>query len=665
MKLKNIRTRQMLFFIMLLFFTGVKAANTSPWYWEIDSLERVLKNHPTEDTNRVKILHKIALRASAQDVEKSRYYAEQARLLSERINFTKGKAISLNLYALTHFSSNKKLALSYLEQALFFAEKAGFKKGVDNYLINIGKLKVAMGDVEEGEEYMKKGYKIALEINDEKMIISYLLQSSRLQDRKGNYKKAIEQLQEVVRLANKLGLIEVPAGAYSEMAGIYYRQGNYPISLEYHLYALKVYEEIKNRSNQLDALGSIAVIQSIQNDYKAAFKTLHKAFKIAQDVGDSLQTAKCLRQIGELHAKMKNPVAMKYLKKALSMMKDNNALESVATLTSIGSLYSEQGDYGKALNSLEEALALAQKMKYKRGCCNAWINIGTIYLKQKQYQRAMEYAHKALDLSVDLEQLDIRKESYKLLSDLYAATGNFDKAYQNRVQYQSLSDSIFNEKDVRKMAMFEASYQFAKERQMHEMVKEKQSLEMKSQRQTIVFLVVNLLLILILAFAIYWSNKLKKKVLRLKIEKINHELEMNQKAMAAATLKLVQNSERDANSIKVLESVEKNTIEESKKEIRSLIADYKLKSYNSNWEEFEIMFEKINSSFYEKLNERYPTLTPNERKLCVFLKLNMSNNHISQITFQSEEALKKARLRLRKKLEIERDVNLTAFIQGL
>ena len=58
-------------------------------------------------------------------------------------------------------------------------------------------------------------------------------------------------------------------------------------------------------------------------------------------------------------------------------------------------------------------------------------------------------------------------------------------------------------------------------------------------------------------------------------------------------------------------------------------------------------------------------LTVNERKICVFLRLNMGNKDIAQITFQSEEALKKAPLRLRKKLGIERTDNLATFIQNL
>ena len=45
--------------------------------------------------------------------------------------------------------------------------------------------------------------------------------------------------------------------------------------------------------------------------------------------------------------------------------------------------------------------------------------------------------------------------------------------------------------------------------------------------------------------------------------------------------------------------------------------------------------------------------------------MNMSNEDIAQITVQSEDALKKARMRLRKKIGIEREENLMSFIQGI
>lgn len=182
----------------------------------------------------------------------------------------------------------------------------------------------------------------------------------------------------------------------------------------------------------------------------------------------------------------------------------------------------------------------------------------------------------------------------------------------------------------------------------------------------IFLLVVISLLVLLLAVAIYWWSRLKKKVLQLEIGRMGQELEDSKKSMTVDKLKLIQNSERDANNIKKLVSIEKTTTGEERKNIRSLINEYKLQDGYFNWEEFETLFTKINTSFIDRLNEHFPNLTLNERKLCMFLKLNMNNKAIAQITLQSDEALKKSRQRLRKKLGlIDRNVDLAAFIQSL
>ncbi len=165
--------------------------------------------------------------------------------------------------------------------------------------------------------------------------------------------------------------------------------------------------------------------------------------------------------------------------------------------------------------------------------------------------------------------------------------------------------------------------------------------------------------------ALQESEAVKAKLLTNEIDRINRKLETNQRSMTAATLKLIQNSERDAQTIDRLLEIEEYTSPEGKQKIKALIFDNKRISYDSNWEEFEILFEKVHRSFYEKLNTQFPTLTANERKLCAFLKLNMSNKDIAKITFQSDDALKKARLRLRQKLELNRETNLTAFLQNI
>ena len=64
--------------------------------------------------------------------------------------------------------------------------------------------------------------------------------------------------------------------------------------------------------------------------------------------------------------------------------------------------------------------------------------------------------------------------------------------------------------------------------------------------------------------------------------------------------------------------------------------------------------------------EKFPNLTPNEQRLCAFLKLNMSTKDISELTGQTINAIEMARYRLRKKLHISgKDENLITFLSQI
>ncbi len=66
------------------------------------------------------------------------------------------------------------------------------------------------------------------------------------------------------------------------------------------------------------------------------------------------------------------------------------------------------------------------------------------------------------------------------------------------------------------------------------------------------------------------------------------------------------------------------------------------------------------------LIQRFPDLSPNEQRLCAFLKLNLATKEISSMTGQSPRAIEMARFRLRKKLGIStQDVNLITFISQI
>ena len=84
--------------------------------------------------------------------------------------------------------------------------------------------------------------------------------------------------------------------------------------------------------------------------------------------------------------------------------------------------------------------------------------------------------------------------------------------------------------------------------------------------------------------------------------------------------------------------------------------------HDKQWEVFETAFDEVHEDFLNRLKTRFPTLTPKELRLCAFLRLNISTKEIAPLMNISIRGVEICRYRVRKKLNIDRDTNLTSMI---
>jgi DNA-binding CsgD family transcriptional regulator len=77
---------------------------------------------------------------------------------------------------------------------------------------------------------------------------------------------------------------------------------------------------------------------------------------------------------------------------------------------------------------------------------------------------------------------------------------------------------------------------------------------------------------------------------------------------------------------------------------------------------FEAHFDEAHKDFFDRLRERYPILTPNDLRMCGFIKMNISTKKIANILNISYRGAEISRYRLRKKLELSREVNFSTFL---
>jgi CheY-like chemotaxis protein/DNA-binding CsgD family transcriptional regulator len=139
-------------------------------------------------------------------------------------------------------------------------------------------------------------------------------------------------------------------------------------------------------------------------------------------------------------------------------------------------------------------------------------------------------------------------------------------------------------------------------------------------------------------------------------------LENKKRELTANAIRLINMSEMNKALVVELEKIHDQPNEKKNELIRNAISRLNIKSTENIWHEFEIHFKNVFDSFYQTINQQFPDLTPGEIKLCAFLRLNLSSKEIAALTFQNPKSIDMARYRLRKKMNLEQDENLTEFL---
>jgi len=163
--------------------------------------------------------------------------------------------------------------------------------------------------------------------------------------------------------------------------------------------------------------------------------------------------------------------------------------------------------------------------------------------------------------------------------------------------------------------------------------------------------------------SIKMNIEFEKQIAQQKIDLLHEELEANKQELQRITNHTIQLNKFNIRLLNNLHNVRK-VVPSNYDLVDKMINEIELNKAMMNWDEFDILFNKVNVKFVDKLTKQFSDLSKNERRLCVFLKLNLSNKDISLLTFQSEDALKKARYRLKQKLGIGNQ-RLTDFLQSI
>lgn len=149
----------------------------------------------------------------------------------------------------------------------------------------------------------------------------------------------------------------------------------------------------------------------------------------------------------------------------------------------------------------------------------------------------------------------------------------------------------------------------------------------------------------------------KQKLTELNNEKLKLDIENKNRELAISTMSLIKKNEF-LNSIK-----SELTNVSDKKEIKAVlkIIDRNLNN-TDDWKFFQEAFNNADKDFLKKISEKHPDLTPNDLRLCAYLRLNLSSKEIAPLLNISYRSVEVKRYRLRKKMKLKASQGLIKYI---
>ena len=480
------------------------------------------------------------------------------------------------------------------------------------------------------------------------------------------------------------------------IGNVYYQQEKYIKAREYYLEALDIFNSFKhNRENRVSgrkvSLSNLGRIEVRIKNYDKALSYFKEALEVSR---------KSSRFLAFQKARKKNDIVY-----------EGNGKGVAYQHSLISNLYTIWGQYDLAVEENRKAnqileyiieksddkLSLKAAKKLMGSNLSILVRINT---KLEKYEEALIQSRKATQLLQDwpysfVSHMEVESEFYDAQEKLYLALASLD---------QGLKVCDIEGLDIRKISLLKRKLDILKANKLErsaldiseqinlltvnvqkermaslfeglehktDAILRKEQLSKAKEKQVLISSLLGALLIIMGIIALNLRNKKRftdqrSRLVKRKKQLVDQELKNKENDLARMSAYIVSKNDL-LNSI--VSDLEYHTSLIENKKDRRLMTPLKKKisekiDESADWDQFQIQFSSAYPDFIEKLTSKYSDLRSGDIKLCCYLKMNMNTKDIAQITGLSVRAIENKRYRLRKKLKLNTDISLEAFLHS-
>lgn len=360
----------------------------------------------SETISKIDSLYKEAGKIKHDENVRALQLADEAKKISEEINYEKGKFLHLIISGYSNFLKEElEKSREQFETALDYFTRINDEHNIATALRYLGQIDYKTGSAKEG---LKKYYK-ALEIqtkNKNDFEIAHLHSNIATMFKEiAEYGKAFEHYQKSISIFKRLNDKEALIKTYDNLAVVHLKLQNFEEALKIRMDVLKDIDSVKSTRTKMTLLANIGLILSFMKRFDESLEYYNQAIAISAELNDINTQAQLLNNIA----------AMKR----------------------------EQGETVNALAAFEEASEIFLKQNDYSNYANAIMNLGNIHKEEGRHEKAKEYYQTVEDISTKNEYTDKLRNLYYNLGDLHTHMNNHKTALEYFRKYMELQNKIY------------------------------------------------------------------------------------------------------------------------------------------------------------------------------------------------------------------------------
>lgn len=456
--------------------------------------------------------------------------------------------------------------------------------------------------------------------------------------------------------------------------------GNFMVAFRYALEAHRLAEETQDRK----LLAQTAITLGNLGPYIYDYDQSHRYYQYAIKLLDTNSLDWHRLQINYsrlLFLEEKYDSAIALLRKPIEFLREQGGDEGLLAVAwlNMGSYLAALDQRDSAYRCYQESLNLLGEGGNKNLRVLLYENIGNYFRYKKDYAQARDYYRNAQQTALADSNLSSYASIAYELSVLFSEQGMLDSSYHYLNEYNQL---VYRVQQPMNMESQKNYVNMVMELSQSRSQLAERSVKLKNKQMVILGVTAAGIIVTVILLWLVALERRRRSRQTLLLKEIEHQ-ELTNQLESEKEIRRLQEEKTEqkireltsytlllSNKNNVLRSVKETALKakEEKDEsgfdkIKRLI-DTNLNMDSDYWEQFVGHFVQVAPHFFENLKQYGPHLTPNEIKLCAYIRIGLSSKQIAQLLNLSQESVNKNRYRLRKKLNLEKEVDLDDLIAG-